>query len=127
MGSADNFELFTYVLQQLDQYNLAYVHLIDGLAFGVHGKCKLFQLYHARLNYNGPLMGNCGYTKETAEGAINTGCVDMIAFGRPYIANPDLVERFTNNWPLAADAPYPVWWDAHGAEGYSDFPAYSPN
>jgi N-ethylmaleimide reductase len=47
----------------------------------------------------------------------------MIAFGRPYIANPDLVQRFTNGWPLA-DAPDMSVWYGGGAAGYTDFPAY---
>ena len=46
----------------------------------------------------------------TAEGAIGTGAADLIAFGRPYLSNPDLVERFTNGWPLAELAPYDQWF-----------------
>ena len=51
--------------------------------------------------FHGPLMGNCGYTQETAEKAIAEGDADLISFGRPFISNPDLVERFRNGWPLA--------------------------
>jgi 2,4-dienoyl-CoA reductase-like NADH-dependent reductase (Old Yellow Enzyme family) len=75
--------------------------------------------------FHGPLMGNCGYTQATAEQAIASGAADLIAFGRPFISNPDLVERFRNGWHLAAEAPMPTWYTPSGKEGYTDFPSYS--
>jgi 2,4-dienoyl-CoA reductase-like NADH-dependent reductase (Old Yellow Enzyme family) len=48
----------------------------------------------------------------------------MIAFGRPFISNPDLVARFANDIPLAADADMGTWYSATGATGYTDFPAH---
>jgi 2,4-dienoyl-CoA reductase-like NADH-dependent reductase (Old Yellow Enzyme family) len=62
--------------------------------------------------FHGPLMGICGYTQETAEQAIAEGQADLIAFGRPFISNPDLVERFRNGWPLADPAPMSDWYYA---------------
>ena len=73
--------------------------------------------------FDGPLMGNGGYTGETAAAAIPAGDADLIAFGRPYIGNPDLVERIRNGWPLA-DAPMETWYARSGAKGYTDFPTY---
>lgn len=75
--------------------------------------------------FSGPLMGNCGYTQAAAEEAIASGAADLIAFGRPFISNPDLVERFQNGWPLATDAPMTNWYTPAGKEGYTDFPKYS--
>jgi N-ethylmaleimide reductase len=75
--------------------------------------------------YRGALIGNCGYTQTTAEAAVVSGDADMIAFGRAYIANPDLVERFAHDWPLAAAPDTSVWYFG-GASGYSDFPAFKP-
>jgi N-ethylmaleimide reductase len=49
---------------------------------------------------------------------------DLIAFGRPYISNPDLVERITNGWPLAKPADMASWYAPIGAAGYTDFPPY---
>ena len=49
---------------------------------------------------------------------------DLIAIGRPYISNPDLVERFANNWPLNPEADTTDGYTPAGAEGYTDFPAY---
>ena len=65
--------------------------------------------------------GNCGYTQETAEIAIASGDADMIAFGRLYIANPNLVDRFTNR-QLLAETPATSVWYSGGAAGYTDFP-----
>jgi len=70
-----------------------------------------------------PLMGNCGYTQETAQKDIQDHCADLIAFGRPFISNPDLVERFTNGWPLNPPARMKDWY-SYTEEGYTDFPIY---
>jgi len=129
MGGADNHEAFTEYIARLNKYKLAYLHVMDGLGFGFHGKSKQFKLADARKVYDGTIIGNVGYEKLTAEGAINSGAADLIAFGRPYLANPDLVERFKNDWPLAV-AGYEVWWTypnfpEESSFGYTDFPAYS--
>ena len=77
--------------------------------------------------FDGPLMGNCGYTMETAEAAVAGGAADLVAIGRPYISNPDLVERYRRGWPLAPESDPSTWYSGqHGAEGYTDFPNYSP-
>jgi 2,4-dienoyl-CoA reductase-like NADH-dependent reductase (Old Yellow Enzyme family) len=51
---------------------------------------------------------------------------DLISFGRPFISNPDLVERFRNDWPLADAAPTSDWSAPTGAKGYTDFPVHAP-
>jgi len=124
MGSPDYREQFLYVAQQLDAYNLAYLHVMDGLAFGFHDLGTPMSLADFRAVFHGPLIANCGYTQEAAEAALVAGHADLIAFGRPYITNPDLVARFANGWPLAPDAPVTVW-SAPTAAGYTDFPAYA--
>jgi len=123
MGSDDNDKMFTYVASQLSQFGLSYLHIMDGLGFGFHSKCGVVTLFDAKKNFQGPVIGNIDYTKETAEGAIRSGAADLIAFGRAYISNPDLVERFTNNWPLAAAAGYDTWYSG-GEKGYTDFETY---
>ena len=123
MGSPEYRELFSYVAQQLNIYGLAYLHIVDGLEFGFHNLGKQMTLSEFKEVFQGPLMGNCGYTKESAEATINAGNADLIAFGRPYISNPDLVERFANNWPLNPSAEMKDWY-SFGAEGYIDFPTY---
>ncbi|MDC0357390.1 alkene reductase [Oligoflexia bacterium] len=123
MGSPDYRETFTYVASQLNHYQLAYLHVMDGLAFGFHELGEPMTLGDFRKVYDGPLMGNCGYSKEAAEEALASGAADLVSFGRPFISNPDLVERFENDWPLAADADMSVWYSFDN-KGYVDFPRY---
>jgi N-ethylmaleimide reductase len=125
MGSPDYREQFTFVAGQLDRFGLAYLHVIDGLAFGFHNLGEPMTLAEFRKVFHGPLIGNCGYTRETAEKAIAEGHADLISFGRPFISNPDLVERFRNGWPLAEPAPMSDWSSPTGGKGYTDFPAYA--
>ncbi|MEO1763627.1 MAG: alkene reductase [Cyanobacteria bacterium J06629_18] len=123
MGSPDYRETFTYVIEQLNKYKLGYLHVMDGLGFGFHELGEPMTLAELRKIYSGTLIGNCGYDKESAEKAVAAGNGDLIAFGRPFISNPDLVDRFANNWELNPD-PKPAIWYSSGAEGYTDFPTY---
>ena len=70
-------------------------------------------------------MGNCGYDQKTAEAAIASGDADLIAFGRPYIANPDLAERFEHGWELSPEPSMSDWY-SFTEKGYTDFPVYEP-
>ncbi|MDP1559689.1 MAG: alkene reductase [Nitrosomonas sp.] len=124
MGSSGYREQFTYVAQQLDTLGLAYLHVMDGLAFGFHGLGEPMNLREFREIFHHPLMGNCGYTQETAEAAIASGDADLIAFGRPFISNPDLVNRFAHGWPLAEPADMSVWY-SFDEQGFADFPSYA--
>ena len=124
MGSPDFREQIRFAAQQLDDYQISYLHVLDGLAFGFHELGQPVTLQELRKFFTGPLMGNCGYTQPTAETAIQLGYADLIAFGRPYITNPDLVNRFAHGWPLAPDASKTAW-SAPGREYYTDYPAYS--
>ena len=127
MGSPDYREQFTHAAKQLDQHDLAYLHVMDGLAFGFHELGEPMTLAEFRKVFSGPLIGNCGYGKSTAETAVDGGQADMIAIGRPYISNPDLVDRYRNDWPLAPDAEVSDWYTPAGASGYTSFPTYSGN
>ena len=124
MGSPDYREQFTYAASQLDQYGLAFLHVMDGLAFGFHDLGEPMTLKEFRKVFSNPIIGNCGYTQELAEQRIQDGDADMIAFGRPYITNPDLVERFARDLPLAEDADPSTWYGVGGAAAYSDYPSY---
>lgn len=124
MGSPDYREQFTFVVSQLDRFGLAYLHVMDGLGFGFHKLGEPMTLAEFRKVFHGPLIGNCGYTQEAADKAIAEGHADLIAFGRPFISNPDLVERFKNGWPLAAEAPMSDWYFPTGEKGYTDYSAH---
>lgn len=122
MGSIDYREQFGYVARQLDRLNLAYLHVMDGLAFGFHELGEPMSLAEFRQLFHGPLMGNCGYEQSSAETAIASGNADLIAFGRQFISNPDLVERFTRDTELNPLADMADWYTPAGAAGYIDFP-----
>ncbi|GGD18173.1 alkene reductase [Franconibacter pulveris 601] len=107
--------LFGYVLEQLNQRRLAFIFAREALDFpnriGPQIKAK----------FQGAWIANDGLTKESAEALIEKGEADAAAFGKLYIANPDLVERFSQNGPynpLNADTIY-----SPGATGYTDYPA----
>lgn len=125
MGSEDNYEVFPAVAAKLNKVGLAYLHVMDGLGFGFHDKCKIVTTHDIRKNFDGPVIANVGLNKDMAEGMIRSGTVDLCCFGRPFISNPDLVERYKNDWPLNPDAEFPTWWGlGMGAKGYTDFPFY---
>ncbi len=121
MGAPDFRETYVHAATQLNAFGLAYLHVVDGLAFGFHEQGQPMTLAEFRPVFSGPLMANCGYTQESAEAAITSGQADLIAFGRPFLSNPDLVERFANGWELNPPADTKVW-SAPDAKGYTDFP-----
>jgi N-ethylmaleimide reductase len=123
MGSPDFRETFLHAATRLSRYELGYLHVVDGLAFGFHELGPPMTLAEFRTVFTGPLIGNCGYTKETAEVAIRNHHADLISFGRPFISNPDLVERFGHGWPLNPPADVKSWY-AFDAAGYTDFPFF---
>lgn len=123
MGSSDFRQTFLYVAEQLNRREIAYLHVVDGLAFGFHELGPAMTLREFREVFHGPLIGNCGYTQETAETAIRRQDGDLISFGRPFISNPDLVERFANGWPLNPPADLNVWY-SFDKVGYTNFPEY---
>lgn len=120
MGSDDFRETYLYVAEQLNKFNLGYLHIMDGLAFGFHEKGEPMALAEFMPVYRGIIIGNCGYTKETAEERIAEGNADLIGFGRPFITNPDLPERFANNWSLNPAEDMSLWYTP-GPEGYTDY------
>ena len=77
-----------------------------------------------REHYDGVIIGNCGYSKEDAEQRIEAGNADIAAIGRPFISNPDLVERWQNGWELEPYEDMSLWY-TEGAEGYTDYTPYS--
>jgi N-ethylmaleimide reductase len=64
-----------------------------------------------------------GYSKETAERDLQNGMADLIAFGRPFINNPDLVERMLNDWPINTNLDFNTFYSAD-EKGYTDYPFY---
>jgi N-ethylmaleimide reductase len=113
---------FDYIIDRLNGYGLAYIHLtepfvpVDDVPFAVKEVAK-----HFRPLYQGTLIINKGFTKETAIKVLENGDADLVAFGVPFIANPDLVKRFQIDAPLnQADQ---ATFYTPGAKGYTDYPA----
>ncbi|MDO6567252.1 alkene reductase [Alteromonas sp. 1_MG-2023] len=123
MGADDFRDTFTFVAQQLNKLELGYLHVMDGLAFGFHERGEAMSLAEFRALFDGMLMGNCGYTQDEAEKRICDGDADMIAFGRPWITNPDLPTRFKHDYPLTAFDD-PSTWYGGSEEGYTDYETY---
>lgn len=123
MGSPDFRETFLYAASRLSEYEIGCLHVVDGLGFGFHQLGAPMMLAEFRTVFSGPLIGNCGYTRESAAAAIRNHHADLISFGRPYISNPDLVERFAHDWPLNPPAEMSTWY-SFDAAGYTDFPFY---
>lgn len=123
MGSPDYRETYLGAASMLNELGLGYLHVMDGLAFGFHELGEPMTLDEFRTVYDGTLIGNCGYHQASAEETISKGDADLIAIGRPFISNPDLVDRFEKGLGLAEDAD-PSVWSGPTAEGYTDFPSH---
>jgi N-ethylmaleimide reductase len=123
---ADPQPLFDYIVKQLATLNLAYIHVIEGATGGPRDLAERpFDYAALKLAYRaaggkGAWMVNNGYDKALAEQAVKDGA-DLIAFGRPYIANPDLVRRLREDAPL--NTPDKATFYGGGAKGYTDYPA----
>lgn len=117
----DTIPTFEYIIKKLNDYHLAYVHLsepfsdVSEVPFAVTEVAK-----HFRPLYNGTLMVNTAFDQEKGNKVLEAGDADLVAYGKPFISNPDLVARFENDLELAE-------WDADtfyttGAKGYTDYP-----
>jgi 2,4-dienoyl-CoA reductase-like NADH-dependent reductase (Old Yellow Enzyme family) len=106
---------------ELGRRDLAYVHLSDQRTIGAD--CETAFFVDFRKAYPGTLIVAGGFDQESAELALNAGKADLIGFGQPFVANPDLVERMANGWPLA-QAQRDTLYGLHGARGYTDYPRY---
>jgi N-ethylmaleimide reductase len=120
----DTIPTFEYIIKRLNAYDLAYVHLsepftdVSNIPYAVTEIAK-----HFRPIYNGTLMINGAFDQEKGNKIIEEGAADLVAYGKPYISNPDLVARFEKNLDLAE-------WDQDtfyttGEKGYTDYPTTS--
>ncbi|CAB9521066.1 12-oxophytodienoate reductase [Seminavis robusta] len=124
MGSKDNPEMFEFIAKTMNNYDMAYLHIMDGLGFGYHEKARVVTAFDMKKHFDGPVIANVGLTRDKAEGMIRSGTADLACFGRPYIANPDLVDRFANDWPLDPESEHENWWYPTGSKGYTDYKNY---
>jgi N-ethylmaleimide reductase len=111
--------LFDYIVDHLSALKLAYIHVIEGATGGPRDIAP-FDYGSLRKRFKGAYVANNGYDFELATKVLAAGAADLIAFGKPFIANPDLVERLKRGVPLNE-------WDkatfyGGGAKGYTDYP-----
>ena len=135
MYDSDPMKLYTYALEQLGLKKILFVEMEEsdawasfGFKFDMDDQVK--EWYQEGFNlakcfkkhFTGILVGNGGYTKETGDKLIREGYADMVTYGRLFIPNPDLVERFQNGWTL--NEPNEKLLYLPGPKGYIDFPFY---
>lgn len=108
-----------YLIDELNKRGIAYLHMSEPDWAGGKPYSEEFR-QKVRERFNGVIIGAGAYTPEKAEALIEKGLIDAVAFGRDYIANPDLVERLHHNAELNAQRPETFY--GGGAEGYTDYP-----
>ena len=117
---SDPHATFGAYVDALSQFGLLYIHTIEGVTQQTRDVPDGVDFLDLRRRFSGAYVGNNQYTLELAEKELAEGHADLFSFGRPYIANPDLVARLATGAPLA-EAPKPYWYGG-GANGYSDWP-----
>ena len=113
---------YDYLSKELNKLDIAYIHLADHSTMGAP-EVPLEIKKVIRNNFKNTMIICGGNNKENAEEAVESGLTDLVAFGRPFINNPDLVERFKNNWPLSKDLNMDLFYTAD-EKGYTDYPNY---
>jgi N-ethylmaleimide reductase len=110
---------YKYLSEQLNRMKILYVHLVDHSGMGapeVPGEIKMA----IRTRFQGTIILSGGYTEERAEAELQRGVANLIAFGRPFISNPDLVERFVRGFPLSTELDATTFYSP-GEKGYTDY------
>ncbi len=111
--------LFDHIVDRLNTLKLAYIHVIEGATGGPRDIAP-FDYASLRKRFAGVYIANNGYDFELATRVLAAGAADLIAFGKPFIANPDLVERLKRGTPL--NTPDKATFYGGGAKGYTDYP-----
>ncbi len=113
--------MYDYLSRELNSLGILYLHLVDH-SFMSGQKVPPSLVETIRHNFKGSLILSGGYDPQRAETAIQKGNANLVAFGRSFLANPDLVDRFRNQLPL--NSPRFDLFYTPGAEGYSDYPVF---
>jgi N-ethylmaleimide reductase len=115
-------DTYVYLSEELNKLEIAYIHLVDHSAMGAPAvPAEMKQAI--RNNFKNTIILSGGYDKERAEADIESGLGDLVAFGRPFINNPDLVERLKNDSPLSQDLKMDLFYTAD-EKGYTDYPFF---
>ena len=119
ISSSDPQPQFDYVVDQLDALGLVYIHVVEGATGGPRDVAP-FDFGSLRHRFKNTYIANNGYDLNLATSQLNDDKADLIAFGRPFIGNPDLVERLKTGAKLSAFDPATIY--GGGAAGYIDYP-----
>jgi N-ethylmaleimide reductase len=127
VSNAETLPTFEYVMRRLNEFDLSHLLLMGALAdlsnTPLAGLADDGMFRHFRSLYNGNIIGNVGFDRDRGNRLVGEGLVDLVAFGRPFIANPDLPARFAAGAPLAeADRATIYTATAHG---YTDYPEFA--
>ena len=117
MIDSDPVGLTAWLAGRLNDYDLAYLHVMRSDFLGLQ---KGDVMTPARAHFKGVLIGNMGYSADEAAAAIAGGQLDAVAFGVPFLANPDLPARFKAGAPL--NPANPATFYSPGPAGYTDYP-----
>ncbi|MHA6693010.1 alkene reductase [Devosia sp. A449] len=113
---------FNFIVSELDKLDLVYLHVVEGATGGPRDVAP-FDFAELRRRFGNTYIANNGYTADLAAQSLLDAAADLFAFGRPFIANPDLVDRLKNGAPLADLNPATLY--GGGSAGYTDYPALS--
>lgn len=111
---------FAAAIARANEAGIGYLHLVEGEMAQSRDLPAEADLAELRAGFDGAYMANNGYDRALAIEAVESGAADLVAFGRPFLANPDLVERLERNAPL--NAPDPDTFYGGDARGYTDYP-----
>jgi N-ethylmaleimide reductase len=118
-AAGDAQEVYNYVVAGLERLGLGYMHIVEGATQGPRDYAP-FDYAHLKSLFSGLYMANNNYDLALAETMLSEHKADLIAFGRPFITNPDLVERLRRGIKLAPFDDKTHWYGG-GAEGYTDY------
>ncbi|WP_158742871.1 alkene reductase [Acidisphaera sp. L21] len=122
VNDSDPYALFAAAAAALSKIGIAFLELREPGKDGTFGKGEVDPVAPAiKAAFNGPLVLNSDYGQASGQAALDEGRADAIAFGRTFLANPDLPHRFAKSIPLAPDVQ--ATWYSQGKEGYIDYPA----
>jgi N-ethylmaleimide reductase len=119
MTDSDPQTHFGYFVEQLSQRGLAYIHVLEG---DMMTRTTVLDYRAMRAKFCGTYIANNGYDLARAQAAMHSGAADLVAFGVPFLANPDLVRRYRENLPLNAADPSTFY--GGGEAGYIDYPVH---
>jgi len=121
IADSDPMTTFGHAVERVSGFGLAYLHMVEGQLRETRDSGPGNDIAALRSRFDGAYIANNGYDRQSAIEAVGSGAADAVAFGRPFIANPDLPARLAQDAPL--NAPDEATFYGGGEQGYVDYPA----